>query len=91
MLTYPQSMFLAEHPGGRPQVFVPTVYEESAVEPLRWKYHVLTIDTREQDLPSETTLNELGQAGWILVGLLDERATGREAKVYFYFACQSDN
>jgi hypothetical protein len=91
MLTYPQSTLLAEYPGGRPQAFVPTVYEDSVAQPLRWKYHVLTVDTREQDLPSETTLNELGQEGWILVGLLDERATGRGAKVYYYFACQSDN
>jgi hypothetical protein len=52
---------------------------------------VLAIDTHEQDLPDEATLNELGQKGWILVGLLDERATGRGAKVYYYFARQSDD
>lgn len=91
MSIYSQSVLLAERPGSSPHVFVPTVYEDSAVPPLRWKYHVLTVDTREQDLPSETTLNELGQEGWILVGLLDERATGRGAKAYYYFARQSDD
>lgn len=90
MITYSQSTLMTGQPEGHPRVFIPTVYEDQAAQPMRWKYHVLVIDTREQNLPGEATLNELGQEGWILVGLLDERATGRDSKVHYYFARHSD-
>jgi hypothetical protein len=63
------------------------VYEKVAA--ARWEYHVLTVDTREASLPDAATLNELGSQGWVLTGLLDERATGKGSLVYYYFVRQS--
>lgn len=54
---------------------VPMVYEQMPLEPVRWEYHVLTVDTREMDIPDTTRLNELGAQGWLLVGILDQRTT----------------
>jgi hypothetical protein len=56
---------------------IPMVYENVQPEPVRWEYRVLTIDTREEDVPSPEQLNELGNQGWLLVGILDQRMTGR--------------
>ena len=55
---------------------VPMVYEQVPVEPVRWEYRVLTVDTREEDLPDAVQLNELGAQGWLLVGILDQRTMG---------------
>jgi hypothetical protein len=55
---------------------VPMVYEQMPLEPVQWEYHVLVVDTREMDIPGVTQLNELGAQGWLLVGILDQRAHG---------------
>ncbi len=55
---------------------VPMVYEQVPLEPVRWEYHVLAVDTREMDVPDAIQLNELGAQGWLLVGILDQRITG---------------
>ena len=55
---------------------VPMVYEQMPLEPVRWEYHVLTVDTREMDVPDTNLLNELGAQGWLLVGILDQRILG---------------
>jgi hypothetical protein len=52
---------------------VPMVYEQVPVEPLNWEYRVLSIDLREQDVPTVEELNELGSQGWLLVGVLPTR------------------
>lgn len=52
---------------------VPMVYEQISVEPVRWEYHLLKVDTRELDLPGIDQLNELGTQGWLLVGIIDQR------------------
>ena len=57
-------------------IHVPMVYEQVPVEPTRWEYRVLTIDTREVDLPDTAELNELGAQGWLLVGILDQMTMG---------------
>jgi hypothetical protein len=57
-------------------IHVPMVYEQMPVEPVHWEYHVLTVDTREMDVPDTSQLNELGSQGWLLVGILDQRTTG---------------
>lgn len=69
-----------------PQVHlpVPMVYETVPDEPLRWEYRTLAIDSREQDLPSVTELNELGSQGWILVGVLNTE----KHVVHYYFVRQ---
>jgi hypothetical protein len=56
---------------------VPMVYEQLPVEPVRWEYHVLIVDTREMDIPDATQLNELGAQGWLLVGILNQGGKGR--------------
>ena len=52
---------------------VPMVYERMPLEPVHWEYHVLTVDTREMDVPGTNQLNELGAQGWLLVGIVDQR------------------
>jgi len=61
------------NPGG---LHVPMVYEQMPLEPVHWEYHVLTVDTREMDVPDTNQLNELGAQGWLLVGILDQRMLG---------------
>ena len=70
--------------------FVPDikVYEDVPVEPARWEYHVLTIDSNSRSLPDEERLNELGSEGWLLVGVLNQGHTGDVALVHYYFVRQ---
>lgn len=63
---------------------VPMVYESVPDEPLRWEYRTLAIDSRERDLPSVIELNELGNQGWILVGVLNTE----KHIVHYYFVRQ---
>ena len=67
---------------------VPMVYEQVTVEPAHWEYHVLVVDTREEDLPDTVQLNELGALGWLLVGILDQKVSERSSKVHYYFVRQ---
>jgi len=64
------------------------VYEDAPLVPAQWEYHVLSVDTREEDLPAETQLNELGKEGWLLVGMLDQRVQRENGLVYYYFVRQ---
>ena len=57
---------------------VPMVYEQLPVEPVRWEYHVMAVDTREMDVPDTVQLNELGAQGWLLAGILDQRTMGSD-------------
>ncbi|GAC1567468.1 MAG: hypothetical protein NVS3B14_13620 [Ktedonobacteraceae bacterium] len=52
---------------------VPMVYEHVPEQTLNWEYHVLSIDPREKVLPSTSDLNELGNAGWLLVSSIAMR------------------
>jgi len=58
---------------------IPMVYEQLPVEPARWEYHVLIVDTLEMDVPDTTQLNELGAQGWLLVGILNQGVKGRNS------------
>jgi hypothetical protein len=87
----PHRIRMAEHPEVRPSVYIPMVYEKIAPEPVHWEYHVLTVDAREEPLPGAEQLNELGKQGWVLVSLLDERASGRGGLVYYYFARRAED
>jgi hypothetical protein len=55
---------------------VPMVYEQFPIKPVHWEYHVMTVETREIDVPDTAQLNELGAQGWLLVGILDQRTLG---------------
>lgn len=57
-------------------VHIPMVYEQLPVEPLRWEYHVLIVDTREMNVPDTAQLNELGAQGWLLVDILNQGTKG---------------
>ena len=63
---------------------VPMVYETMPAQNLNWEYRVLSIDPREKDLPGTAELNELGNAGWLLVGVLN----AGEREIVYYFVRQ---
>jgi hypothetical protein len=77
---------MGERPDVQPLVHVPRVYE--TIQPPNWEYHVMTIDTREETLPDVVQLNALGQEGWILVSVLDERTTSKGSRLHYYFVRQ---
>jgi hypothetical protein len=52
---------------------VPMVYETMPEQAMNWEYHVLTVDMREGELPNTDDLNELGNAGWLLVSSVSMR------------------
>ena len=78
----------AEKEGRRSVPFIPVVYEHEEAQPLRWEYHVLHVNVLEETLPSAQDLNELGQKGWILVGVLNEHSTGKGEHIHYYFLRQ---
>ncbi|GCE28247.1 hypothetical protein KDA_37310 [Dictyobacter alpinus] len=76
-------------PEVRSSLPIPTIYEQPPVKQVQWEYHLLTINTREDALPDAEQLNALGSEGWILVSVVDERATGNGSRVYYYFTRQN--
>lgn len=64
------------------------VYEDRPIEPVRWEYYILTIDTSERALPDNDRLNELGREGWLLNGVLNQGSTGTVSLVHYYFVRQ---
>jgi len=72
----------------RHSMSVPIVYERVPLEPASWEYHVLTVDAREEGLPDVAQLNELGRQGWLMVGTVDQGATGRGSLIHYYFVRQ---
>lgn len=79
------SIHMASGPEVRPSLPIPTVYEQLPSKPAHWEYQVLSLETAETPFLDAERLNALGKESWMLVGLLDERATGRGTKVYYYF------
>ena len=79
LMSFHTGNHLSEQKDVHSSVHVPMVYERVPVEPVRWEYRVLTVDAREEDLPDAVRLNELGAEGWLLVGVLDQRVTGRSS------------
>ena len=72
----------------RPMIPMPMVYENVPDIPTNWEYKVLTVDTREMDLPDVTALNELGDQGWLLTSVLDQRTSHGSTFVHYYFVRQ---
>jgi hypothetical protein len=64
------------------------VYEDKPLDPVRWEYHILTIDIYKSALPDAERLNELGREGWLLNGVLNQGPTGDVSLVYYYFVRQ---
>jgi hypothetical protein len=87
-MSFRRGNILSEQKDVPGSLHVPMVYEQVPVEPAHWEYRVLTVDTREEDLPDVVQLNELGAQGWLLVGVLDQGAKERSSKVHYYFVRQ---
>lgn len=87
-VTAAASTHMSERADVRSSVHIPMVYEEVQPAMQAWEYHVLSVDPSEAALPDVAQLNELGKQGWIMSGIVDERATGRGRYVYYYFMRQ---
>ncbi len=72
----------------QPALHVPVVYESIAVSPAQWEYYILNIDPREEALPDEARLTELGKQGWLLVSVLEPRQAAPHSPVQYYFVRQ---
>ncbi|GER83701.1 MAG: hypothetical protein IMW90_04555 [Thermogemmatispora sp.] len=64
---------------------IPIVYEEHQLEPPRWEYRLISLDLRKEPLLSEASLARLGQEGWLLQAIVDERASGSGTQLHYYF------
>jgi hypothetical protein len=76
MMSFRNGNGLSEQGSAPGSLHVPMVYEQISIEPVRWEYHLLKVDTREMDLPDIDQLNDLGTQGWLLVGIVDQRKIG---------------
>lgn len=76
---------LAGQPDVAPGVRVPMVYESYAVAPPTWEYRVLRVKQNAEDEHEASNLNELGEKGWLLVNVVEVRAT---AEMVYYFVRQ---
>jgi|SRR6266487_2506349 len=79
------------HNLGQPSLgFTPKimVYEDVPLQHARWEYYILTIDTNERALPDVERLNELGNEGWLLNGVLPQAPAGDVSLVHYYFVRQ---
>ena len=84
-MAFHKRTFLSGQPDVHPALPIPMVYENVPVDPVGWEYRVLHVDTREEALPDAAQLNELGDQGWLLVGVLN---TGEGRHVQYYFVRQ---
>lgn len=81
--------FMSGQTDDRINLPLPMVYEQIPVELPKWEYRVLSVDTREEALPDAALLNELGEEGWSLVGVMEEKkASGNGSIVHYYFIRQ---
>ncbi|MBX5450908.1 hypothetical protein [Thermogemmatispora sp.] len=64
---------------------IPIVYEEQQSEPVRWEYRLISLEPGREPLLSEEHLTKLGQEGWLLQAIVDERASGSGFQVHYYF------
>ncbi len=74
----------------QPTLHIPMVYENIPVSQPRWEYRAVEIDPREQALPDEAYLNELGAQGWFLAGVQEQRLSESKTRVYYYFVRQKE-
>lgn len=74
----------------QPSLHIPMVYERVPASPLLWEYHILSVDSREEPLPDEAALSELGGAGWLLVQVLEQRVNDKGSRITYYFVRPKD-
>jgi hypothetical protein len=85
LFTHPSWQKLAGQNDVQSSLHVPTVYVDVPPRPLLWEYRVLTVDTREEPLPDEAALNELGSQGWLLTNILEQRLSETGSRVHYHF------
>jgi hypothetical protein len=66
------------------------VYENIPASAPHWEYHMLSVDTREEESPTEASLNKLGAQGWMLVSVLEQRLSESGSRVHYYFVRQQE-
>lgn len=69
---------------------IPTVYEAIPSTPMLWEYHVVSVDTREDALLDAAALNELGNQGWLLSNIWEQRLSSTGSRVYYHFVRQRE-
>lgn len=74
----------------QPALHVPMVYESVPFSPLRWEYRILSVDTSEKEQFDEAALNEQGEQGWLLVGMLEQRLSESGSRIHYYFVRQKE-
>ncbi|MGO8947644.1 MAG: hypothetical protein ACLQUY_08270 [Ktedonobacterales bacterium] len=62
---------------------LPIVFEAGA-QP-KWEYHTVTLDPREEPPLDEARLNQLGQDGWLLAGIIGIPGGERVTRITYYF------
>lgn len=62
---------------------MPVVFE--AAPPARWEYHLVTIDPREEAPLAEDRLATLGDAGWLLAGVVHFPTSANPTRICYYF------
>jgi hypothetical protein len=61
---------------------LPIVFEQAAR--IRWEYHVVTLDPREEEPLDAARAGELGAEGWLLASVLD--LTGQpHGRLHYHF------
>ena len=71
------------HEPTRPPSYIPAPMVFEPAEPLRWAYHVVRIDLREDEPLGDDTLNALGADGWLLASVVE--AQSAHPSLYYYF------
>jgi len=69
---------------------VPMVYEPIRRERVRWEYHVISLDPREDAPLTGTRLAELGADGWLLAGVQELPVSQSSRRVFYYFVRQAE-
>ena len=69
----------------QPSLHVPMVYERVPSSPWLWEYRVLSVNTREEPLPNTESLDELGNQGWLLISVLEQRLTTSGSRIHYHF------
>jgi hypothetical protein len=72
----------------QPTLHVPIVYENVQASVPCWEYRVVSVDAREEKLPAEAVLDELGAQGWMLVSVLEQSRAESGSLVHYYFVRQ---
>jgi hypothetical protein len=79
---------MSEQADMRSKLQYPMVYVDVPPKSVQWEYRTLTIDPREEALPDAALLNELGNEGWLLAEVLEQKTTAGNARVHYYFMRQ---